>query len=306
MIKFDEIIKYAQDYANAMGPKKIAVANAQDEDVLKAIKEAVKENICKPILVGDADKIAEIAGEVELELNNIDIIDEKDGNEACRKAVELVSSGKADIVMKGLIDTSIILKAVLDKEIGLRTGNVLSHAAVFSVDTYHKFFIVTDAAMSIAPDAEEKRQIIENTLTLSRALGAQIPKVAVICAKEKVNPKMPATLDAQELVQMQKDGKITGCIIEGPYALDNAISKEAAEIKGIKGETAGDADILLMPDIEAGNILYKALTYLANAENAGIILGAKAPIVLTSRADSDKAKLNSIALSVLCSSFKGE
>ncbi|WP_312700597.1 phosphate butyryltransferase [Sedimentibacter sp.] len=306
MIKFDEIIKYAQDYANAMGPKKIAVANAQDEDVLKAIKEAVKENICKPILVGDADKIAEIAGEVELELNNIDIIDEKDGNEACRKAVELVSSGKADIVMKGLIDTSIILKAVLDKEIGLRTGNVLSHAAVFSVDTYHKFFIVTDAAMSIAPDAEEKRQIIENTLTLSRALGAQIPKVAVICAKEKVNPKMPATLDAQELVQMQNDGKITGCIIEGPYALDNAISKEAAEIKGIEGEAAGDADILLMPDIEAGNILYKALTYLANAENAGIILGAKAPIVLTSRADSDKAKLNSIALSVLCSSFKGE
>lgn len=306
MIKFDEIIKYAQDYANAMGPKKIAVANAQDEDVLKAIKEAVNENICKPILVGDADKITELAKTVELDLNNIDIIDEKDGNEACRKAVELVSSGKADIVMKGLIDTSIILKAVLDKEIGLRTGNVLSHAAVFSVDTYHKFFIVTDAAMSIAPDAEEKRQIIENTLTLSRALGAQLPKVAVICAKEKVNPKMPATLDAQELVQMQKDGKITGCIIEGPYALDNAISKEAAEVKGIKGEAAGDADILLMPDIEAGNVLYKALTYLANAENAGIILGAKAPIVLTSRADSDKAKLNSIALSVLCSSFKGE
>lgn len=306
MIKFDEIIKYAQDYANAMGPKKIAVANAQDEDVLKAIKEAVNENICKAILVGDADKITELAETVELDLNNIDIIDEKDGNEACRKAVELVSSGKADIVMKGLIDTSIILKAVLDKEIGLRTGNVLSHAAVFSVDTYHKFFIVTDAAMSIAPDAEEKRQIIENTLTLSRALGAQLPKVAVICAKEKVNPKMPATLDAQELVQMQKDGKITGCIIEGPYALDNAISKEAAEVKGIKGEAAGDADILLMPDIEAGNVLYKALTYLANAENAGIILGAKAPIVLTSRADSDKAKLNSIALSVLCSSFKGE
>ncbi|WP_313343542.1 phosphate butyryltransferase [Sedimentibacter sp.] len=306
MIKFNEIIKYAQDYANAIGPKKIAVANAQDEDVLKAIKEAVNENICKPILVGDTDKITELAKTVDLELNNIDIIDEKDGNKACRKAVELVSSGKADIVMKGLIDTSIILKAVLDKEIGLRTGNVLSHAAVFSVDTYHKFFIVTDAAMSIAPSVEEKRQIIENTLTLSRALGAKLPKVAVICAKEKVNPKMTATLDAEELVQMQKDGKITGCIIEGPYALDNAISKEAAEIKGIKGEAAGDADILLMPDIEAGNVLYKALTYLANAENAGIILGAKAPIVLTSRADSDKAKLNSIALSVLCSSFKGE
>ncbi len=306
MIKFDEIIKYAQDYSNAMGPKKIAVANAQDEDVLKAIKEAMKEKICKPILIGDKEKITHLAQIIELELNNIDIIDEKDGNEACRKAVELVSSGNADIVMKGLIDTSIILKAVLDKEIGLRTGNVLSHAAVFSVDTYHKFFIVTDAAMSIAPTVEEKKQIIENTLTLSRALGAQLPKVAVICAKEKVNAKMPATVDAQELVQMNLDGKIKGCIVEGPYALDNAISKEAADLKGIKGEAAGDADILLMPDIEAGNVLYKALTYLANAENAGIILGAKAPIVLTSRADSDKAKLNSIALSVLCSSFKGE
>lgn len=306
MIKFDEIIKYAQDYANAMGPKKIAVANAQDEDVLKAIKKAVNENICKPILVGDKDKITQLADIIELELNNIDIIDEKDGKEACRKAVELVSSGKADIVMKGLVDTSIILKAVLDKEIGLRTGNVLSHAAVFSVDTYHKFFIVTDAAMSIAPSVEEKGQIIENTLTLSRALGAELPKVAVICAKEKVNPKMQATIDAGELVQMQKNGKISGCIVEGPYALDNAISKEAAELKGIKGEVAGDADILLMPDIEAGNILYKALTYLANADNAGIILGAKAPIVLTSRADSDKAKLNSIALAVLSSSFKGE
>lgn len=303
MVKFQEIIKYAQDYAKEHGPKKIAVANAHDEDVMKAIKEAVNEQICSPVLIGDAHKITELANLIDFDLQNIEIIDEKDGNIACRKAVELVSKGKADILMKGLIDTSIILKAVLDKEIGLRTGNVLSHAAVFKVDTYHKFFIVTDAAMSIAPNVDEKRQIIENTLTLSRALGAECPKIAVVCAKEKVNPKMQATLDAKELVDMQAQGKINGCIIEGPYALDNAISKEAANIKGITGEVAGDADILLMPDIEAGNILYKALTYLANADNAGIILGAKAPIVLTSRADSDKAKLNSIALSVLCSSF---
>lgn len=306
MNKFEEIIKYAQEYADTKGPKKIAVAFAQDEDVLLALKAAVNEKICIPILVGDKEKIIEISKEINFDLNNIEIIDEKDGALACSKAVALVSSGKADIVMKGLIDTSIILKAVLNKEIGLRTGNVLSHAAVFSVDTYHKFFIVTDAAMSIAPNADEKRQIIENTVKLSKALGAKVPKVAVICAKEKVNPKMLATLDAQELVEMQKDGKISGCIVEGPYALDNAISKEAAELKGIKGEVAGDADILLMPNIEAGNVFYKALTYLANADNAGIILGAKAPIVLTSRADSDKAKLNSIALSVLVSSFKGE
>jgi phosphate butyryltransferase len=304
--KFEEIIKYAQECAHAEGPKKIAVAFAQDEDVLKALKAAVKERICEPILVGDKEKIIDISNEINFDLSDIEIIDEKDGTLACRKAVSLVSSGQAQIVMKGLIDTSIILKAVLDKEIGLRTGNVLSHAAVFSVDTYHKFFIVTDAAMSIAPNADEKRQIVENAAVLSRALGAKVPKVAVICAKEKVNPKMQATLDAAELVEMQSEGKMAGCIVEGPYALDNAISKEAAELKGIKGEAAGDADILLMPNIEAGNVLYKALTYLANADNAGIILGAKAPIVLTSRADSDKAKLNSIALSVLVSSFKGE
>lgn len=304
--KFEEIIKYAQEYTKTKGPRKIAVAFAQDEDVLMALKVAVEENICEPILVGDKEKIIDISKNISFNLNNIEIIDEKDSMQACREAVTLVSSGKADAVMKGLVDTSIILKAVLDKEIGLRTGNVLSHAAVFSLDTYHKFFIVTDAAMSIAPNADEKRQIVENTVELSKALGAEIPKVAVICAKEKVNPKMQATLDAQSLVDMQKEGKMKNCIVEGPYALDNAISKEAAELKGIKGEVAGDADILLMPNIEAGNVFYKALTYLANADNAGIILGAKAPIVLTSRADSDKAKLNSIALAVLVSSFKGE
>lgn len=306
MKSINEIVKYAQVQANTNGPQKIAVAVAQDEDVLKALKEAVKENICEPILVGDKEKIIEISKDIDFDLSKIEIIDEKDGTEACRKAVELVSSKKAHIVMKGLIDTSIILKAVLDKEIGLRTGNVLSHAAVFSTDSYHKLFIVTDAAMSIAPNADEKRQIVENAVKLSHALGVEVPKVAVICAKEKVNPKMQATLDAQELVQMNRDGVIKDCIVEGPYALDNAISKEAAELKGIKGEVAGDADILLMPYIEAGNVLYKALTYLANADNAGIILGAKAPIVLTSRADSDKAKLNSIALAVAVSSFKGE
>lgn len=306
MNKFEDIIKYAKEYADNKGPKKIAVAFAQDEDVLLALKAAVNERICAPILVGDRETIIKISNEINFDLSNIEIIDEKDGVSACRQAVSLVSSGKADIVMKGLIDTSIILKAVLDKEIGLRTDNILSHAAVFSVNTYHKFFIVTDAAMSIAPNADEKRQIVENTVKLSKALGAGIPNVAVICAKEKVNPKMQATLDAAELVEMQKQGKISDCIIEGPYALDNAISKEAAQLKGIEGKAAGNADILLMPNIEAGNILYKALTYLANADNAGIILGAKAPIVLTSRADSDKAKLNSIALAVLVSSFKGE
>ncbi|MGB4438790.1 MAG: phosphate butyryltransferase [Sedimentibacter sp.] len=299
MKNFEEIL----DLAKKKGAKIISVAFAQDEEVLKAVKAAVNENICVPILVGDKDKIIDISKEINFDISNIEIIDEKDGNEAARKAVALVSSGKADIVMKGLIDTSIILKAVLDKEIGLRTGNILSHVAVFSIEKYHKLLIITDVAMNIAPDADEKRQILENTLKLAYSLGIETPKVAAICAKEKVSTKMQATLDAAALVQMQSEGKITGCIIEGPYALDNAISKESAQIKGIEGKVAGDADILLMPNIEAGNVLYKSLTYFSDSQNAGILLGAKAPIVLTSRADSDVAKLNSIALAVLCSSY---
>lgn len=297
MKNFQNLLKFAKNTEI----KKIAVAAAQDDDVLKAIKSAVEENICIPILVGDKEKITEISKEINFNIENIQIIDEKDLQQAANTAVSLVSSGHAHIVMKGLIDTSIILKAVLNKEIGLRSGNILSHAAVFELDKYHKLLIITDAAMNIAPDAEDKKQIIENTLSLCNSLNIDKPKVAVICAKEKVSDKMPATVDAQALVQMNKDGILKNCIVEGPFGLDNAISKEAAAIKGVKGEVAGDADILLMPNIEAGNVMYKALTYFSNSKNAGIILGAKAPIVLTSRADSDETKLNSIALAVICS-----
>jgi phosphate butyryltransferase len=282
-------------------PKKIAIAAAQDEDVLMAVKSAYLEKICIPILIGNKEKIIELSQKINFNLDDIQIIESKDDNEAARTAVSLVSSGKADILMKGLVDTAIILKAVLDKEIGLRTGNILSHAAVFESDRYHKLFIITDAAMNIAPSASEKKQIIENTLPLCRSLNIENPKVAVICAKEKVSPKMQATVDAEILVNMNKNGEIKGCMVEGPFGLDNAISREAAALKGVKGEVAGDADILLMPNIEAGNVMYKTLTYLADSKNAGIILGAKAPIILTSRADSDEAKLYSILLAVICS-----
>jgi len=268
---------------------------------LKAVKSAVLKNICIPILIGIKDKIIELSKEINFNLDNIEIIETNDDISAARTAVSLVSSGKADIVMKGLLDTSIILKAVLDKEIGLRTGSVLSHAAVFETDKYHKFLIITDAAMNIAPTASEKKQIIENTLPLCRSLNIENPKVAVICAKEKVSDKMQATLDAEILVNLYKAGEIKGCIVEGPFGLDNAISREAATVKGVKGEVAGDADVLLMPNIEAGNVMYKTLTYLADSKNAGIILGAKAPVILTSRADSDEAKLYSILLAVICS-----
>ncbi|HQO72123.1 MAG: phosphate butyryltransferase [Tissierellia bacterium] len=297
MNRFDELLKMAKTTV----PKKIAIAAAQDEDVLMAVKSAYLEKICIPILIGNKEKIIELSQKINFNLDDIQIIESKDDNEAARTAVSLVSSGKADILMKGLVDTAIILKAVLDKEIGLRTGNILSHAAVFESDRYHKLFIITDAAMNIAPSASEKKQIIENTLPLCRSLNIENPKVAVICAKEKVSPKMQATVDAEILVNMNKNGEIKGCMVEGPFGLDNAISREAAALKGVKGEVAGDADILLMPNIEAGNVMYKTLTYLADSKNAGIILGAKAPIILTSRADSDEAKLYSILLAVILS-----
>ena len=301
MIKnFDELLELAVQ----KGPKTIAVACAQDDDALKAIKAAYEKGIVKGILVGDLSKIEVIAKEIGLDLANFEVIDIVDMAEASLKAVELVSTGKADLVMKGLVDTAIILKAVLNKEVGLRTGNVLSHVAVFDVPTYHKILTVTDAAMNIAPDLMAKKQIIENALHVTRALNIEIANVGVIAAKEKVTESMIATVDAGELVKMNQEGLIVGCRVGGPFALDNAVNKEAAAIKGIKDPMAGDVDILLCPTIEAGNVLYKALNFLASARSAGIIVGAKAPIVLTSRADSDDSKLNSIALGVLMSSVK--
>ena len=297
---FEDVLKLAKE----RGPKTISVAAAQDKEVLIAVKEAKEMGIADAILVGDKDKITQIANEIGMNLDDFEVIDLKDLKEASRKAVELVSSGKAHMVMKGLVDTSIILKAVLDEEIGLRTGKVLSHVAVFDIETYDKILFVTDAAMNIAPNLEQKKQIIENAVFVAHSLDIENPKVAVICAKEKVNPKMPATVDAEKLEEMNKNGEITGCIVGGPFALDNAISKEAAKHKGIEHPVAGDADILLMPYIEAGNVLYKSLVFLSKAQNAGVIVGAKAPVVLTSRADSESAKLNSIALGVLMATNK--
>ncbi|KPU27250.1 phosphate butyryltransferase [Caloranaerobacter sp. TR13] len=297
---FEDVLRLAKE----RGPKTISVAAAQDKEVLIAVKEAKEMGIADAILVGDKEKITQIASEIGMNLDDFEVIDLKDLKEASRKAVELVSSGKAHMVMKGLVDTSIILKAVLDEEIGLRTGKVLSHVAVFDIDTYDKILFVTDAAMNIAPNLEQKKQIIENAVFVAHSLDIENPKVAVICAKEKVNPKMPATVDAEKLEEMNKNGEITGCIVGGPFALDNAISKEAAKHKGIEHPVAGDADILLMPYIEAGNVLYKSLVFLSKAQNAGVIVGAKAPVVLTSRADSESAKLNSIALGVLMATNK--
>jgi len=296
--RFEDILKTARE----KGPKTIAVAVAQDVEVLSAVNNAKELGIAEAILVGDREEIVKASEKCGVDINKFEIIDIKEKDEACRRAVELVSSGKAHLVMKGLVDTSIILKAVLDEKIGLRTGNILSHVAVFDVEGYDRLFYVTDAAMNIAPNLEQKKQIIENAVQVANALGNDNPKVAVLAAVEKVNPKMQATLDAAELVKMNEEGTLKGCVVGGPFALDNAVSVEAAKHKGIEHPVAGYADILMVPVIEAGNMLYKSMVFFARAKNAGIIVGAKAPVVLTSRADSDEAKLNSIAIGVLMAS----
>lgn len=300
MRNIDDIIKLAKE----RGPKIVSVACCQDEEVLMAVENARKEQIVNAILIGDIDKTRKISENLNINLDNYELIDIKDLSEACLKAVELVSSGKADMVMKGLVDTSIILKSVLNKEVGLRTGNILSHVAVFDIEGYDRLFFITDAAMNLSPDVNGKKQIIENACSVARALDIEEPKVALICAKEKVNPKMKDTVEAKELEDMYLRGEIKHCVVGGPFALDNAISEEAARHKAINHPVAGKADILVVPDIEAGNVLYKSITYFAKCENAGLIVGAKAPIILTSRADTDKTKLNSIALGVLASTKK--
>ena len=295
MRSFNDVIKYAKE----RGPKIISVACSQDKEVLIAVDMAKKEGIANAILVGDIEKTKEIAKELNIDLDGYELIDEKDLAQASLKAVSLVSEGKADMVMNGLVDTSIILKAVLNKEVGLRTGNILSHVAVFDVKGYDRLFFITDAAMNLSPDLQGKKQIIENACVVAHALDIENPKVAAICAKEKVNPKMQDTVDAKDLEEMCANGDIKGCIVGGPFALDNAVSEEAAKHKGMSHPIAGKADILLAPDIEAGNILYKSLVFFSETKNAGVIVGAKAPIILTSRADSEETKLNSIALGVL-------
>ena len=236
MIKnFEEVIKIAKE----RGPRVIAVACAQDRDVLKAVENARKSGIVTAIFVGDKEKITAICKEELIDINEYNIINCKDITEASLKAVELVSSGKADIVMKGLVDTGVILKAVLNKEVGLRTGNVLSHVAVFEIPAYHKLMLITDAAMNIAPDVNKKKQIIENALIVSKALEIVEAKVAIIAAKEKINSKMPATVDAGELVKMNQVGELIECIVGGPFAVDNAVSFKAAKIKGINHPVAG-------------------------------------------------------------------
>ena len=290
--KLPELIEMAQ----AKRKRKIAVAAAGDSDVLEALKNAEKYNIVEPILVGIKSKIEEISKALNYDISKHEIIDIADRYEASVYATKLIREGHADLLMKGLVSTGILLKAVVNKEFGLRKGGVISHVAIFESPYYHKLLGITDAAMNVGPNFEEKISIINNAVEVFHLLGEPDPKVAVCGAVETVNQRMESTMHAATYSMMNKRGQITGCTIDGPLALDNAISKRAAELKNIKSEVAGNVDIVVAPDINGANFLYKALNFLGGADSAAVIMGAKVPIVLTSRADSERSKFLSIAL----------
>ncbi len=293
---FDDLLQKA----SSCSVKKVAVACAQDDAVLEAVKAAKDRNIADAILVGDKAKITTIANVLKMNLSDYEIIDVVDPVEAAHTAVKLVHDGKADMYMKGLIDTKSFLKSVLDKEVGLRTDKTLSHVCVFDIEGYDRLLFLSDVAFIPYPDLETKANIIRNTVEIAHACGLENPKVAPVAAVEVVNPKMPATVDADELTKMNEAGDITGCIVDGPLALDLALEPEAAYHKGTTDrKIVGDADVILFPDIQAGNITYKCLVHTANCQNGNILTGTKAPVILTSRSDDFETKVNSIALAAV-------
>jgi phosphate butyryltransferase len=284
------------------GPrKKLVLAAAQDQHSLGAVIRAWKSNIIEPVFVGDKKEIEKICESFNYDITGLRIVNEPEPEMSVETAVKMVSSKQADILMKGKIGSATLLRCVLNKEWGLRTGNLLSHFALFEVETYPKVIAVTDVAMNIAPSLQDKIAIVNNSVACLNRLGYKTPKVAVLGAVEMVNENMKATLDAALLSKMNQRDQIKNCIIDGPLAFDNAVSLESSMLKGIKSEVAGDTDLLLMPDIEVGNVLYKSLVFFAKAKVASIILGAMVPIVLTSRSDSEQAKYDSILLAAAAS-----
>ena len=293
--KYERVLERCKGLA----PVATAVAYPCEESALAGAVEAGQAKLIVPLLVGPASQISEIAAASNIDISGLEIIDAPNSIAAARKAVELIREGKAEILMKGSLHTDELMAAVVSREGGLRTGRRISHAFVMDVPTYHKVLIVTDGAINIAPTLEDKVDICQNAIDLARSLGLETPKVAIVTAVETVNSKMPATLDAAALCKMAERGQIKGGILDGPLAFDNAISKQAAKTKGIKSEVGGDPDILLAPDLEAGNILAKQLSFLANADSAGLVLGARVPVILTSRADSVRSRIASCAVAML-------
>lgn len=284
------------DKARSHAKKRLVLAAAHDRNALEAAVNAYRQDVIDVTLVGDLEKIRLIAEKQQYDIGRFRVIDQPDNDQAAATAVKLVRDGQADILMKGNLATASLLRAVLNKEYGLRSGELISHLALFELTTYHKILGLTDAAMNIAPDLNGKIAILRNAVGYFNLLGVGKPKVAVLGAVETVNPDMKSTVDAAVLSKMCDRGQLKNCIVDGPLAFDNAINEESAGHKCIVSPVAGDADLLLCDNIEVANTLYKSLVYFAKAKAAAVILGAKAPIVLTSRADSDQTKLNSIAL----------
>jgi phosphotransacetylase len=283
----------------SLAPIPTAVAHPCEASALSGAVEAWERRLIVPLLVGPAASIAQTAKAAGIELGELEIIDVPHSQAAAAKAVELIREGRAEILMKGSLHTDELMAAVVSRDRGLRTGRRISHVFVMDVPTYHKALIVTDGAINIAPTLEEKADICQNAIDLAISLGLEKPKVAILAAVETVTTRMPATIDAAALCKMAERGQIKGGILDGPLAFDNAISTDAAKIKGIQSDVAGDPDILLAPDLEAGNILAKLLSFLANADSAGLVLGARVPVILTSRADSVRARIASCAVAVL-------
>jgi phosphate acetyltransferase len=283
----------------SLEPVPTAVAHPCEASALAGAVEAWQKKLITPILVGPADKIASAAKSAGVDLGGLEIIDVPHSHGAAQQAVALVREGRAEVLMKGSLHTDELMSAIVSREGGLRTGRRISHVFLMDVPTYHKVLIVTDAAINIAPALEDKVDICQNAIDLAISLGLKRPKVAILAAVETVTSKMPATIDAAALCKMAERGQITGGMLDGPLGFDNAISKEAAQTKGIHSEVAGDPDILLAPDLEAGNILAKQLSFLANADSAGLVLGARVPVILTSRADSVRSRIASCAVANL-------
>jgi phosphate acetyltransferase len=293
--------KYEQLVARckSLAPVTTAVVHPCEQSALAGAAEAAAEGLITPIYVGPKARIAEIASQRGIKLGAAEIIDAPHSHAAAQQAVTLVREGRAELLMKGSLHTDELLGAVVARDSGLRTGRRISHVFIMDVPTYHKVLVVTDAAINIAPSLEDKADICQNAIDLTMSLGLKQPKVAILAAVETVTSKMPATLDAAALCKMADRGQIKGALLDGPLAFDNAISEDAARTKGIKSEVAGDPDILLAPDLEAGNILAKLLSFLAKADSAGLVLGARVPIILTSRADSVRARIASCAVAML-------
>lgn len=282
--------------AKTTAPKTISVAVAEDTEVLEALKKAQEDGLVTPILIGNEEKIRAFAAQVNYDLSNIKVYNEPDKTSASHKAVQIVAQGEADFLMKGLVDTPIILRALLTKEYGLRQDRLLSHVAMMDIEGLDRLIAMSDGGMNMYPDLMQKKQIIENAVEVMHAIGVAKPNVVPLAAIELINPEMEATMHAAALSKMAERGQIKGCVIDGPLAFDNAINEEAAKHKGISSPVAGKADILLVPNIETGNVMYKTLSFFAKMRAALIVVGAKAPVVVTSRADSFMTKYFSIAL----------